>query len=341
MIENFRPGVVKKLGIDYDAVRAFNPEVIYASMSGFGQTGPYGKKGGFDIIAQGMSGIMTMTGDPGGRPAKVGIAMNDIASGVTALSGILGRLHRAAENRQGPVPRDLAARSRAGLDAVGVRCLLRRRRDSDAPPAAATAARRPTRPIAPRTVTSPPAPATTSCGRNFCTLVCEQARLDERSALRDRTGAAREHRRARAGDRGGVDDPADGALGRQARRGRRCRAGPVYRYDEILADPHIAARQMVVDIEHPKIGPMKTIGLPLKSSGELTAIRKPAPWLGQHSEPKCCADRLQRQRHRGVVRREGHLRSLPCAGLTPNRWNSIAFRGHQTSRHGARAQLGA
>ena len=88
--ENFRPGVVKKLGIDYDAVRQFNPEVIYASMSGFGQTGPYGKKGGFDIIAQGMSGIMLMTGYPGGRPTKVGIAMNDIASGVTTLSGILG-----------------------------------------------------------------------------------------------------------------------------------------------------------------------------------------------------------------------------------------------------------
>src|SRR5260370_10092527 len=86
---NFRPGVVRKLGLDYAAVQKLNPKVIYASMSGFGQTGPYGTKGGFDIIAQGMSGIMTMTGEPAGRPAKVGIAMNDIACGVTALSGIL------------------------------------------------------------------------------------------------------------------------------------------------------------------------------------------------------------------------------------------------------------
>jgi len=61
-------------------------------------------------------------------------------------------------------------------------------------------------------------------------------------------------------------------------------AGPVNRYDQTLADPQIAARRMVVDIEHPKIGPMKTIGLPLKSTGELTQIRRPAPWLGQHSE---------------------------------------------------------
>jgi formyl-CoA transferase len=92
VLENFRPGVVKRMGLDYDSICAHNPGVIYASMSGFGQTGPYGQKGGYDIIAQGMSGIMMMTGEPGGRPAKVGIAMNDIASGVTALSGILGAL---------------------------------------------------------------------------------------------------------------------------------------------------------------------------------------------------------------------------------------------------------
>ena len=90
VVENFRPGVVKKLGIDHESLRQVNPGLIYASMSGFGQTGPYGRKGGFDIIAQGMSGIMMMTGHPGGRPAKVGIAMNDIACGVTTLYGILG-----------------------------------------------------------------------------------------------------------------------------------------------------------------------------------------------------------------------------------------------------------
>jgi len=92
ILENFRPGVVKRMGLGYETVKTLNPSVIYASLSGFGQTGPYGKKGGYDIIAQGMSGIMLMTGEPGGRPAKVGIAMNDIASGVTALSGILGAL---------------------------------------------------------------------------------------------------------------------------------------------------------------------------------------------------------------------------------------------------------
>ena len=101
IVENFRPGVTAKLGIDYAAIRKINPGVIYASISGFGQTGPYGRKGGFDIIAQGMSGIMRMTGEPNGRPAKVGIAMNDIAAGSTALYAILGSYIKKLKTGEG------------------------------------------------------------------------------------------------------------------------------------------------------------------------------------------------------------------------------------------------
>ena len=79
--ENFRPGVTRKLGIDYATVSKTNPGVVYASMSGFGQTGPYGKKGGFDIVAQGMSGIMMMTGYPGGRLFGFGQWPPDAAAG--------------------------------------------------------------------------------------------------------------------------------------------------------------------------------------------------------------------------------------------------------------------
>src|SRR5688500_1783380 len=101
IMENYRPGVTRKLGIDYAAIQAINPGIIYASVSGFGQTGPYSQKGGFDIIAQGMSGIMTMTGAPGGRPAKVGIAMNDIAAGSTALYSILAAYIKRLKTGEG------------------------------------------------------------------------------------------------------------------------------------------------------------------------------------------------------------------------------------------------
>ena len=90
VMENFRPGVARRLGIDYDGVRAARPDILYCSISGFGQTGPYRDRPGFDIMAQGMGGFLRMTGEPDGRPAKVGIAINDIAAGATAIYSVLG-----------------------------------------------------------------------------------------------------------------------------------------------------------------------------------------------------------------------------------------------------------
>ncbi|MGH3298655.1 MAG: CaiB/BaiF CoA transferase family protein, partial [Trebonia sp.] len=89
VVENFRPGTAQRLGCGYDAVRAVRPDVIYCSISGFGQTGPYAQRPAYDIIAQGISGFLSMTGHPGGPPAKSGIALNDIAGGVTAVQAIL------------------------------------------------------------------------------------------------------------------------------------------------------------------------------------------------------------------------------------------------------------
>ena len=84
IVENFRPGVTKRLGIDYDSVRTIRDDILYCSISGFGQTGPYRDRPGFDIMAQGIGGFLQMTGHPDGRPTKIGIAINDIAAGATA-----------------------------------------------------------------------------------------------------------------------------------------------------------------------------------------------------------------------------------------------------------------
>ncbi|MFA4913724.1 MAG: CoA transferase, partial [Burkholderiaceae bacterium] len=88
-VENYRVGVTKSLGIDYETLSALNPRLVYCSISGFGQTGPYYKKGGFDLVAQGMSGIMSMTGEENGRPLKSGIAIYDVGAGLTATYAIL------------------------------------------------------------------------------------------------------------------------------------------------------------------------------------------------------------------------------------------------------------
>jgi crotonobetainyl-CoA:carnitine CoA-transferase CaiB-like acyl-CoA transferase len=279
--ENFRPGVTKKLGIDYDAISKLNPRVIYASMSGFGQTGPYGRKGGFDIVAQGMSGIMMMTGYPGGRPAKVGIAMNDIASGVTALYSILGAYIGKLRNGKGQYLETSLLEAGLAWTHWESGAYFG---SGELPEATGTRHRRSTPYQAYKTQDG----YVTVGGNNaklwtaFCTQVCDKAEwlddtrfnpLSERLKNIDELEREIETVFAKQPTAHWVEKlDAAGVPG-----------GPVYTYDQILADQHIRARKMVVEIDHPRIGRMRSLGIPVKSTGELLEIRKPAPWLGQHT----------------------------------------------------------
>jgi crotonobetainyl-CoA:carnitine CoA-transferase CaiB-like acyl-CoA transferase len=96
LIENFRPGVTARLGIDYETLAALHPQLVYASISGFGQTGPYAERPGFDLIAQGVSGVMSVTGEPGGEPVKCGVPVSDLAAGLFCAIGVLAAV-RARE----------------------------------------------------------------------------------------------------------------------------------------------------------------------------------------------------------------------------------------------------
>ena len=101
LIENFKVGGLAKYGLDYESLRAVNPRLIYCSVTGFGQTGPYAHRAGYDFIIQGMSGLMSVTGAPDGQPQKVGVAVTDIFTGVYAVVGILSALHRRHQTGQG------------------------------------------------------------------------------------------------------------------------------------------------------------------------------------------------------------------------------------------------
>lgn len=281
VIENFRPGVVKKLGLDYESLKQVNPGLIYASMSGFGQTGPYGRKGGFDIIAQGMSGIMMMTGHPGGRPAKVGIAMNDIACGVTTLYGILGAFIGKLRHGEGQYLE--TSLLEAGL-AWSIWEFGAWFGGGELPTATGTRHRR----SAPyQAFRSKDGYVTIGASgdklwRAFVNQVVDQPQwLDDprfaTNPLRVRNVEA-------------LQEVIEAVLVTQSTAhwvekldAAGVPGGPVYTYDQTLADPQVQHRRMVYDLEHPKIGPMKTLGLPLKANGELTSIRKPAPLLGQHT----------------------------------------------------------
>ena len=280
--ENFRPGVVKKLGIDYDTISKTNPGLIYASMSGFGQTGPYGRKGGFDIVAQGMSGIMMMTGYPGGRPAKVGIAMNDIASGVTALYSILGAYIGRLRSGKGQYLETSLLEAGLAWTHWESGAYFG---SGELPTATGTRHRRSTPYQAYRTKDGYVTVGANNnkLWTNFCTITCGKPEwltdprfVDLPSRLKNIDELEREIEAVFAAQPTAYWVEKLDAASEPG--------GPVYTYDQILADPHIEARKMVVEIDHPRIGRMKTLGIPVKSTGELLEIREPAPWLGQHSD---------------------------------------------------------
>lgn len=304
VVENFRPDVKRKMGIAYEDVKKINPGVIYGSVSGFGQTGPYAMKGGYDIVAQGVTGIMRMTGDPGGRPAKVGIAMNDIAAGSTLLYALLGAyIHRLKTGEGQYVETSLVEAGLAwtfwefGAYFGG----------GEQPTATGTRHRRSAPYQAYRTQDGYVTVGANSAKlwTSFCTQVVERpewlqdprfadlpSRLKNVEVLQDEIEVVFKsqptaHWWARL-DAAGVP------------------GGPVYTYEQCFEDPHVVAREMVVEMDHPKIGRMKAMGHPVKSSGDLTKIRLPAPLLGQHTsaildEMGFTADEVNTMYQGGVV----------------------------------------
>jgi crotonobetainyl-CoA:carnitine CoA-transferase CaiB-like acyl-CoA transferase len=281
VIENYRPGVTRSLGIDYPAVQAVNPGVIYASISGFGQTGPYSRKGGFDIIAQGMSGIMTMTGEPGGRPAKVGIAMNDIAAGTTALYSILGAYIKRLKTGEGVYLETSLLEAGMAWTYWEFGAYFG---GGEVPIATGTRHRRSTPYQAYRTQD-----AYVTVGANneklwtaFCTRVLERPELLQDA--RFRTDAAR------LKNIDALQDEIEKVFAAQPTAhwvekldAAGVPGGPVFNFVQAFDNEHARARRMVAEIDHPKIGRMKIIGNPVKASAELARSRAPAPWLGQHS----------------------------------------------------------
>jgi crotonobetainyl-CoA:carnitine CoA-transferase CaiB-like acyl-CoA transferase len=304
IIENFRPGVVRRLGIDYEAVREVRPDILYCSISGFGQTGPYRDRPGFDIMAQGVGGFLRMTGQPDGKPTKAGIAINDIAAGATAIYSILAAHLLRQRSGEGQYI-DIS------LVDAGLAWTLWEAGayfgSGELPAPSGTRHRRSTPYQAYRT-----ADGFVTIGANndrlwqrFCSDVVQRPEwlADPRfETLPDRMAHIDELEREIEGitttrttsewveicDKAGVP------------------GGPVLTYDETVADPHVIARDMVVELQHPIIGPMRTVGTGARFSGMEYKVRGPAPWLGQHTaevlaERGLSADEIGRLFEDGVV----------------------------------------
>ncbi len=304
LIENYRPGVMARLGLDYETLARESPRLIYASISGYGQTGPSAARGGFDLVAQGESGIMSVTGTPGGPPAKAGVPLTDLGAGLFALAGILGALHwRTTSGRGQHVDTSLFE---AGL-ALSV-WEATEYFSGRGVPAALGSAHRMIAPYQAFRCADGYITVGAANDRTFARLAELLGRSDWVADPRFSTGDARvTHRDALAAEVEAITVTAsrDSWLERLDAAGVPC--GPIQTYAEAFASPQARARDMRVEVSHPALGTLQTLGTPIKLSEAPIDPRRRAPMLGEHTDLVLAAagyseDEIEQLRASGVAR---------------------------------------
>lgn len=281
LIENFRPGVMTRFGLDYAGLSRQNPKLIYASVSGHGQTGPWAHKGGFDLIAQGLSGLMSVTGHPGEAPAKVGVPITDLAAGMFALIGVLGALHHRSRSGLGQhIDTSLVE---AGL-ALSVWEATHYFTTGEVPGPIGSAHR----------LTAPYQAFKCADGyitiggandRNFAKIARVLGRVEWLADERFTSNQARvQHRAALAAliDEVTRGEPQAFWIAQFEHAGVPC--GPILDYHDALSTPQAVAREMTVDVEHPTLGRLRNLGTPIKMSATPLNPRRRAPLLGEHTD---------------------------------------------------------
>ncbi|MEH7345642.1 CoA transferase [Bacillus sp. JJ1532] len=281
-IENYRPGVTKKLGIDYETLKEINPGLIYCSISGYGQTGPYSKKGGYDIMAQGMSGLMDMTGEKRGKPVKVGIAIHDIAAAQTAIQSILTAYIHRLKNGKGQyidvslVNAGLAWTVWEAAAFFGTGEVAKRN-------GTAHRASAPYQGYETKDGFILIGAANQKLWENFCLNVVDQPHWLEDPRY-ETVSLRTEHVDELEVEIEEILKQKDSAHWLKLLEENGIPSGPIYSYDQTLNDPHILEQEMVLQYEHPVGGQMKTLGFPAKFSETPGQLRMPAPLLGQHNK---------------------------------------------------------
>ncbi len=280
LVENFRPGTMERLGLGYSVLRNENPGLIYAAASGFGHSGPYSERPAYDAIVQAMGGIMSITGQNGGPPTRVGTSIGDITAGLFTTIGILAALtHR---NKTGAGQKVDVAMLDSQV-AILENAVARYTAGGEIP-----------KPIGNRhPAITPFEPFPTKDGQlmiaignnalwqKFCLLIeREELRYDPRFltnslrtanhiALRSLLNTIFEEKATEEWrvllDQSGIPN------------------GPINSIDQVVNDPQIIAREMIVDIEHPMAGETSLPGIPIKLSETPGNIRRPAPLLGEHT----------------------------------------------------------
>ncbi|MCL5774094.1 MAG: CoA transferase [Firmicutes bacterium] len=279
-IENFRPGTAEKLGVGYEKIKSINPRIVYASVSGFGQTGPESLRPGYDLVIQGLSGIMDITGDPAGSPYKVGVSIGDLIAGMYAFQGVLLALYAREKTGRG---QKVDVGMLDGLSSLltfqaGIYFATEKsphRKGNQHPT------------ICPyETFKAKDGYFNLAVGNDriwesFCKIMkLEDLCSDEKFA----TNPSRVKNRdelfkviqpvfeektvdewVKIFDEAGIP------------------AGPILSVDKVVSHPQIKAREMVVELDHPLIGKTKFMGVPVKLSDTPGKVTMPPPLLGEHT----------------------------------------------------------
>jgi formyl-CoA transferase/CoA:oxalate CoA-transferase len=281
IVENFRPGAADRLGLGYEQVKKINPKIIYCSISGFGQDGPYRELPGFDQTLQGMGGMMSITGEPDGPPMKVGVAIADISGGMFAGFGImLALFHREKTGKGQWVDTSLLDSQIAWLTyrageffASGK---LPEKVGSGHPmivPYQAFKAKDEYINIA---------AGNDQLWKRFCKVINMENIMDDPKFV---TNAKRvENRKELIAILSKIIETKTGAEWLKLLEDAGIPAGPIYTLDKLFSDPQVLHRKMMVELTHPKAGKIKVTGVPVKLSEAPGEITTPPPLLGQHNK---------------------------------------------------------
>ncbi len=281
LVENFKPGVMKKLGLDYDKLKIINPKLIYCASSGFGQTGPYSSRPAYDLIIQGMGGLMSITGPDASQPTKVGSSIADIFAGVFSVIGIVSALYNRAQTGKGQM-----------VDVAMLDCMvailenaIARFTGSGVDPVP-IGNRHPS--IAPFTsVKTADGYINIACGNDalwakLCEIIGRPDLVSDSRFVSNRTRC--DHMTDLLPMLNEAMSGQSSAFWLEKLEAGHVPAGPINSISQVLSDPQVIARKMLLELTHPVAGLIKIPGSPVKLSETPAEVNAPAPVLGQHNE---------------------------------------------------------
>jgi crotonobetainyl-CoA:carnitine CoA-transferase CaiB-like acyl-CoA transferase len=280
LIENYRPGAMKRLGLGYEDLKDINPRLVYTSISGFGQTGPWADRPGFDLMAQAMSGVMSVTGYPGGPPVKAGVPVADIGCALFAVYATLAAYIGAKTSGQGQHI-DAALFDAALAFSVWDICDYW---GTGKPPQPLGTANKMTAPY-----------QAMACSDGYFVMGANNQKLWEKlCTLMDRRELLEDPRFStialRLANRAALEKELERTFRQRPKDywvetllAAGIPAGPILTYPEAFEGEHGRARQMRMEIDHPVEGKVPNIGFPVKLSGTPPQVRRHPPLLGEHT----------------------------------------------------------